>query len=266
MNTTKSGKGKRAIWAVTLTGIAACAAMLQTGISAAAEIKVLSAAAIKPSLEELAPLFEKTTNHKLAIKFMGGSAIAKGLQGPADADIVILPRSNADTLVKSGKVSEANVSPLASSLIGVAVRKGAARPDLSTPDAFKRALLSAKSIAYNNPETSGSGRHVAKVLEQLGIAKDVSAKIVVAEPGGGALGTFVAEGKAELGITTLSTYVGVAGVDVVGPIPKELQLSTVYAAAIVTGTKNTDAVKALVTFLRGAQAAKVYRSKGMEPG
>ena len=239
--------------------------MLHAGVSAAAEIKVLCAAAIKPSLEELAPLFEKTTNHKLAIKFMGGSAIAKGLQGPADADIVILPRSNADTLVESGKVSEANVSPLASSLIGVAVRKGAARPDLSTPDAFKRALLSAKSIAYNNPE-SDSGRHVAKVLEQLGIAKDVSAKIVVLEPGGGALGTFVAEGKAELGITTLSTYVGVAGVDVVGPIPKELQLSTVYAAAIVTGTKNTDAAKALVTFLRGPQAAKVYRSKGMEPG
>lgn len=263
MNTTKSGK--RAIWAVTLTGIAACAAMLQTGISAAAEIKVLSASGIRASIDELLPAFEKASKHKVAIKFSGGSAIAKNLKGPEDADVVIIPQRDIDTVVKDGKATAANVVPLARTQIGVAVRKGTAKPDISSVDAFKRALLAAKSVAYNRPEGSGSGAHLVKVIEKLGITKEVNAKLVLTESGG-TIGKALADGKAELGITQMSTYVGMPNIEIVGPIPGELQLSTAYVAVMLTGAKNADAAKALLQFLRSAEAAKVYKAKGMEPG
>lgn len=248
-----------------LNVVAGVVLLLQSGITVAAEIRVLSATGIKTSIEELVPIFEKASGHKLAVTFGGGGAITKDVKGPGDADIVIIPQSNADSLVKSGKAMADAVSPLARTQIGVAVRKGAAKPDISTPEAFKRALLAAKAVAYNQPEGSGSGAHVVKVLEQLGITKEVNAKAVLAQSGGGSTKVLL-DGKAELGITQLSSYAGVAGIEIVGPIPRELQLSTVYVAAILTGSKNADAAKALVAFLRGAEAAKTYKSKGMEPG
>ena len=250
---------------VAVRSLAVGALVAQTGLTSAAEIKVLSATGIKTSIEELVPIFEKASGHKLAVKFAGGGSIAKDVKGPGDADIVIIPQRDADTLVKGGKAVAGAVSPLARTQIGVAVRKGAAKPDISTTEAFKRSLLAAKSVVYNTPEGSGSGTHVAKLLEQLGIAKEVNAKAVLAPSGGGSIKVLM-DGKADFGITQLSTYAGVAGLDVVGPIPRELQLSTVYVAAILTGAKNADAAKALVTFLRNADAAKVYKSKGMEPG
>ena len=244
---------------------AAFVLLFHTGIANAAEVKVLSASGIKAPIEELAPKFEKASGHKLVIKFSGGGAIAKNLKGPDDADVVIVPQLNADMLVKGNKTMAANVSPLARTQIGVAVRKGVAKPDISSVDAFKRALLAAKSVSYNRPEASSRGAHIIKVIEQLGITKEINAKLVLADSGG-TMGKVLADGKAELGLTQMSTYVGVPNIEIVGPIPKELQLSTVYAAAIVTGAKNADAAKALVAFLRNADAAKVYKSKGMEPG
>lgn len=257
-------KSKR-ITVVAVLTLATFALFFQTSFTHAAEIKVLSASGIKASIEELVPAFEKASGHKLAIKFSGGGAIAKNIKGPEDADVVIIPQRDVDSLVKGNKTTAANASPLARTQIGVAVRKGLAKPDISTVDAFKRALLAAKSVAYNRPEGSGSGAHIIKVIEQLGITKEINAKLVLTDAGG-SMGKALADGKADLGITQMSTYVGVPNIDIVGPIPKDLQLSTVYAVAILTGAKNADAAKALVSFLRNAEAAKVYKAKGMEPG
>ena len=245
--------------------IAAGALLSCAAVSSAAEIKVLSAAGIRASIDELLPAFEKASKHKVAIKFAGGGGIAKNLKGPEDADVVIIPQRDVDTVVKNGKAAAANIVTLARTQIGVAVRKGVAKPDISSVDAFKSALLAAKSVAYNKPEGSGSGAHIVKMIEKLGITKEINAKLVLTEAGG-TMGKVLADGKAELGITQMSTYVGMSDIEIVGPIPRELQLSTAYVAVMLTGAKNADAAKALLQFLRSAEAAKVYKAKGMEPG
>ena len=127
--------------------------------------------------------------------------------------------------------------------------------------ANKSIRLSALSMSNDSEE----GRLVLRLTEKLGITKEVNAKLVLTEAGG-TMGKVLADGKAELGITQMSTYVGMSDIEIVGPIPRELQLSTAYVAVMLTGAKNADAAKALLQFLRSAEAAKVYKAKGMEPG
>ena len=239
---------------------------LQMGVAGAAEIKVLSALGMKEVVEDLGPKFEKAGKHKLSIKFDTMGGIVKLVQGGEAADVVIIPQQGIDTLVKDGKAVSGNVTALARSGIVVVVRKGAPKPDISTPDAFKRALLAAKSITYLNPADGGaSGIHFAKVLDRLGIATEMKAKTIYAKTGTDT-GVIVAAGKAELGVNQLQILMPVAGIEVAGPLPGDLQATTVFAAAIMAGAKDAAAAKALVDFLRTPDAAKVIKVKGMEPG
>ena len=240
--------------------------LLVVGIAAeAAELKVLSAIAMTPVMEDLGPKFERATGHKLAITFGTLGAAVKRVQGGETFDLVIIPQPGIDGFVKDGKASGANVTVLARSGAGVAVRKGAPKPDISSPEALKRTLLAAKSITYSNPAHGGPiGIHVAKVLERLGIADEIKPKTVFL-PKAGAVGILVANGEAEIALGQIQELVAVAGIEVVGPLPGDLQQTTVFSAAIMAGAKEAEAGKTLINFLRTPEAAAVIKAKGMEP-
>jgi molybdate transport system substrate-binding protein len=242
--------------------------LLGVGITAeAAELTVLSAFGMQSVLEDLGPTFERATGHTLAMSFATGGATVKRVQGGEAADVVITLRPGIDTLVKDGKAPAGNVTVLARSGIVVIVRKGAPKPDISSPDALKRTLLAAKSIAYVDPASGGaSGIHFAKVLDRLGIANEMQAKTVFPNPKTPAeVGVVVANGEAEIGVHLIQELLSVAGIDLVGPLPGDLQATTVFSAAIMTGAKDAAAAKALVDFLRTPESAKVIKAKGMEP-
>jgi molybdate transport system substrate-binding protein len=236
------------------------------GIAAeATEIKVLSAFPFQVVMEDLRPKFERATGQKLAITFATLGAVVKRIQDGETADVVVIPWPGIDSLVKDGKAAAGNVTIVARSGIGVAVRKGAFRPDISSPEALKRTLLAAKSITYSNPAAGGaSGIHFAKVLDRLGIANEMKPKTVLAKPGD-ETGVLVANGKAEIGVHHLQVLMPVAGIEIVGPLPSDLQDTIVFAAAIMNGAKNADIAKELVNFLRRPEATVVIKAKGMEP-
>src|SRR5262245_2004322 len=233
----------------------------------AAELKVLSAFGMQSVLEDLGPKFERATGHKLAISFATGGATVKRVQGGDAADVVITVRPGIDTLVKDGKAPAGSVAAVARAGIFVAVRKGASKPDVSSPDALKRTLLAAKSISYVNPASGGaSGIHFAKVLDRLGIASEMTSKTVFPDPKSPAeVGVVVANGDAEIGVHIVQELMPVAGIEIVGPLPGDLQDTIVFSAAIMTGAKDIAAAKALVDFLRTPESAKVIKAKGMEP-
>jgi molybdate transport system substrate-binding protein len=242
--------------------------LLVRGIEAeAAELKVLSAFGMQSVLEDLGPKFERATEHKLAISFATGGATVKRVQGGDAADVVITLRQGIDTLVKDGKAPAGSVAAVARAGIFVAVRKGAPKPDVSSPDALKRTLLAAKSISYVNPASGGaSGIHFAKVLDRLGIASEMKSKTVFPDPKSPAeVGVVVANGDAEIGVHIIQELMPVAGIEIVGPLPGDLQDTIVFSAVIMTGAKDIAAAKALVDFLRTPESAKVIKAKGMEP-
>jgi molybdate transport system substrate-binding protein len=242
--------------------------LLVLGLKAeAAELKVLSAIGMQSVMEDLGPKFERATGHKLAISFATAGAAIKRAQGGETTDVVIATRQGIDGLVKNGKAAADNVTVLASAGISVAVRKGAPKPDISSPDALKRTLLAAKSISYVDPASGGaSGIHFVKVLDRLGIANEMKLKTVFPNPQTPAeVGVLVANGEAEIGVHIIVELISVAGIDLVGPLPGDLQNTIVFAAAVMGSAKDAEAAKALVNFLRASEAVAVIKAKGMEP-
>jgi len=242
--------------------------LLVLGIKAeAAELKVLSAIGMQSVLEDLGPKFERATGHKLAISFATAGAVVKRAQGGEASDVVIATRQGIDGLVTNGKAAADNVTVLASAGISVAIRKGAPKPDISSPDALKRTLLAAKSISYVDPASGGaSGIHFIKVLDHLGIANEMKSKTVFPNPKTPAeVGVLVANGEAEIGVHIIVELISVAGIDIVGPLPGDLQNTIVFAAAVMASAKDAEAAKALVNFLRTPEAVAVIKVKGMDP-
>ena len=240
--------------------------LLLVGIAAeAAELKVLSAGAVQAAMEDLGPKFERATGHKLAFTFAPPGVVVKRIQDGETADVVVTTQQGIDSFVKDGKAVAGNVTVVARSGIRVAVRTGTPKPDISSPDALKRTLLAAKSITYPNPASGGpSGIHFAKVLDRLGIANEMQAKTVFPKtPVPGAIEEMVANGAAEIGVAPFN--MPVAGIEIVGPLPGDLQETIVFAAAIMASAKQTEAGKALLDFLRTPEAAAVIKAKGMEP-
>jgi molybdate transport system substrate-binding protein len=251
---------------VVATGFAALLLSAQAGSAGAAEIKVMSTNALQTALDELGPQFERATGHKLTISYSPSGAVVKRLQGGETTDVAITTQQGADTLVIGGKASADNVTVVARSGIGLAVRKGAPKPDISSAEALKRTLLAAKTITYSRPEEGGaSGIHFAKVLDRLGIANEMKAKTVFL-PKSGPVAVLVANGEAEIGVQQLPELIHVPGIEIIGPLPGDLQMNNVMAAVLMTGSANTAAAKALVNFLRTPEAAKLIKAKGMEPG
>lgn len=233
--------------------------------AAAAEIKVLCAYGMQTVMEALGPSFERASGHKLSMAFAtGGEAARRAAAGEA-ADVLIAPAAGVAAVVKDGKALAGSVAAIASTGISVAVRKGATPPDVSSPEAFKQALLAAKSITYLNPQDGGaSGIHFAKVLERLGIA-DVMQPRTVFAPKADAVATLVASGQAEIGVLQFQLLMAGNGIDIVGPLPGDLQNATVFSAALLDGRADPEAARALLAFLRSAEAAATIKVKGMEP-
>ena len=216
--------------------------------AAAAEIKVLTAGAFKQVLLALLPDFEKQTGHQVRVD---------------NFDLAILTPAAINTLADKGRLAAGSRKDLARVGIGVVVKEGAAKPDISTDEAFKKALLAAQSIAYIDPAAGGSsGIYVARMLEKLGIADEMKSKSRLIP--GGAVAEHIAKGEAELGIHQISEILPVKGVTLVGPLPADLQNYTVYAAAVSATAKEPAGAKALVEMLSGPAAAGVLKAKGME--
>jgi molybdate transport system substrate-binding protein len=230
----------------------------------AAELKILCANGMQTVIEDLGPKFERAMGHKLAITFDTGGSTIKRARGEL-ADVVIAIREGIAGLAKDGRVATDSVAAIASTGISVAVRKGAPKPDIGSPETFKRTLLSAKSVTYLNPADGGaSGIHFAKVLDRLGIANDMKSKTVFAAKAS-AIGPMIANGEAELGVLQYQLLYGVPGIEIIGPLPGDLQSTKVFSAAVMTTSSNAEAAKDLISFLRAAEAAAVIKTKGMEP-
>lgn len=239
--------------------------LAQATFASAAEIKIYSTIGVQAALEELTPKFEKASGHKLAITWGTAAMLVKRVQGGETVDLLVLTRQGLDALVKDGKAAAGSDATFASSGMAVVVKKGASKPDISTPEAFKQALLTAKSIAYSNPAAGGaSGVYFAKLLERMGIAEQMKTKTKY-PPAGGNSANLVVSGEADLAIQQEPEVMAVAGVDVVGPLPGNLNNITVYAAGVGTGTKEADAARSLIKFLHSPEAAAVFKARGLNP-
>jgi molybdate transport system substrate-binding protein len=232
--------------------------------AAAAEIKVLTAGAFKQVLLALVPDFERTSGNKVIVDNDTVGALTKRIEGGETFDLAVLTPAAVDALASKGKLVAGSRANLARVGVGVVVKEGAAKPDIGSVDAFKRALLAAKSVAYIDPAAGGSsGIYVAGLLDKLGIAAEIKPKAKLIP--GGAVAEHVARGEAELGIHQISEILPVKGVTLVGPLPAEIQNYTVYAAGLGAQAKESDAARALIKALTGPAAAEVLKSKGMEP-
>jgi molybdate transport system substrate-binding protein len=231
--------------------------------AAAAEIKVLTAGAMKAVVVEMAPAFEAATGHKLVIDNDTAGGLAKRIGGGETFDVAVITPSAIDALIKDARVAAGSRVDLAKVGMGVAMKAGAIKPDISTVDAFKATLLAAKSVTYIDPKAGGSsGIYFDKLIERLGIAEPVRAKAKLMA--GGYVAELVAKGEVELAIHQISEIVPVAGVVLVGPLPAELQNTTVYAGGISVAAHDADAAKALLAYLASAAAKPVLAKKGME--
>jgi molybdate transport system substrate-binding protein len=237
------------------------ALMLAFGISAsAAEIKVLSSNALKSAIEEIAPQFEKTSGHKLMMVWGAAVPLRAQIEKGEVFDATILTVPGIDALIAQAKLDSATRTPLVRSSVGVAVRKGAPKPDISTTEAFKTALRNAKSITY--VEQGASGIYLKELFVRLGIADEIKSKV---KPAPTAAAEFVASGEAEIGMTQISEILPFAGAELVGPLPADIQLYTSFAGANSTATKQPEAGKAFFKFLVAPDTAKILKAKGLEP-
>ena len=241
---------------------AAASALLLSGMANAEEIKVLSTQATQEAYLELVAQFEKTSGHKVATVFSGTLNVQKRLSDGELYDLIIMAGPAIDDQVKQGKAVAGSRVDLAKSGVGLAVRKGAARPEIGSVDALKRTLLAAKSIGYS---TGPSGLYMLSVFEKLGIAEQVKARLKQT-PSGVFVGNLIASGETEIGFQQISELVHFAGIDFVGPLPPDLQRMTMFSAGIHAGAKQADAARALVKFITAPAAAPIIRKHGLEPG
>jgi len=230
----------------------------------AAEIKVLSTGAYKPVVVALVPDFEKQTGHKVTVDNGTVGEVKKRIEEGEAFDVAVITPAVIDELIGKGKIVPGSQIKLAGVGVGVMVKEGAAKPDVSTVEAFKQALLAAKSVAYIDPASGGSsGIYVGKLLERLGIADQIRPKTKLKQ--GGHVADLIISGEAELGVHQVSEIVPIKGVVLVGPLPKEIQNTTTYAGGLSATARDKDAAMALIKALTGPAAAAVLKSKGMDP-
>lgn len=223
-----------------------------------ATITVMASAAFKEAYLELAPQFERASKHKVNNLWVPSVQMMSRLKGGEKVDLVILSADSLDELIKAGII--ASRTDLARSGVGMAVRAGAPKPDISSAEALKRAVLAAKSVVYS---TGPSGIYLAGLFRRMGIEDQVKPKLkqVQGEPAGAS----VARGEAEIGFQQMSELLPVPGIDIVGPLPPDAQKITTFSAGLHAQANEPDAAKALVQFLTSPEAAPVIRRKGMEP-
>ncbi len=232
---------------------------------AADDVTVMTSGAFTAAYLELAPRFERATGHKLVTATtsmgVGETSIPSRLKRRDVADVVIIEDAALEQLIAAGLVMPGTRVPLARSGIGVAVRAGAPKPDISSTDALRRALLQARSVAYS---ASVSGRYVStELFQRLGIAEQMAAKSRQIDRE--RVGAVVARGEAELGFQQISELLAVRGIDYVGPLPSELQRVSVFSAGVASHSRHAAAARALIQFLASPEAAPAVLKTGLEP-
>ena len=224
----------------------------------AAEVSLLASNAINVILDEVIPQFERDSGHRVTMRLAVASFLRKEIEGGAVFDVAILV-GDLDNLVKQGRIAAGTPTALGRSGYGLAVRAGAQKPDIGTTEAFKRALLNAKSIGYT--EGGGSGAYFVGLLDRLGIADAIKPKL---RPGADTQAA-VARGEVEMTVTGIVPILRSPGVDLAGPLPPELQSYSTFFAGVSAATKEKDAATALLTFLTTPAATAVFKQRGVEP-
>jgi molybdate transport system substrate-binding protein len=230
------------------------------------EIKVLSTTAMKTSLDAMTPELESATGSKLTFVFGPSAKIAKMVADGEKNDIAIVTDKGFEELAAQGKLVSGSRADIARSAMALAVQKGAPKPDISSGEKFKAAMLAAKSLGMSNPVGGGqSGANLVKIFDKLGIAEAMKAKSVYG-PGGpaGLIGNFLVRKEVEIGIQQLPELMAVPGIDIVGPLPSDIQVMTVFSAGLSAGAKNVEGANALIHFLTTPKAVAVIKAKGME--
>jgi len=227
----------------------------------AASLTMMSSMATRALLTELVAAFSRDTGCAVRLESAGGVDVARRVQAGEAADVVVLAANAVDQLVDSGRLLAGSRVDLARSGMGIAVRSGGQRPDIGSEAAVRRAVLDAATIGYS---TGPSGRYLVSLFERWGIGAQVAARTVQAPPGV-PVATLVARGDVAVGFQQLSELRGVSGIEVLGPLPPEIQHITVFSAAAAAGCTQPDAARALLDFLAGPDAADSKRRHGMEP-
>jgi molybdate transport system substrate-binding protein len=227
----------------------------------AADITVIGSTAMTEFIEAVIPIFERDSGHKVRATFLSGSLLPVKVKAGAPADLIVTTPESIDDLAKAGKVVAGGRVDLVRSSAGVAVRAGAPKPDISTPEAFKQALLAARSVGISQ---GPSGFYMLSLLDRLGIADAIKAKAVFTEPGQ-RVGLVIASGQAEIGVQQITELLAMPGIDFVGPLPPALQTTIIYAAVRSSNAKETAAADELVKFLTSKAVAPSARKMGLDP-
>jgi molybdate transport system substrate-binding protein len=240
------------VWAAAAAGLL----LSQAAPASAADITLLCSNALKSVIDELHPQFEKASGHKLHIIYNATGPLKAQIEKGQPFDVAIFGVGAIDELIKQGKL--AGRTDIARSALGVAIRKGARKPDIATTAGFKQMLTNAKSVAYN--EVGLTGAYMKGLLRRLDLVEALKGKTVNARAA-----EAVAEGKAEIGITQISEILPVKGAELAGPLPPDIQQNTVFPAAISAASKEPAAAKALLKYLGSPAAVRLIKSKGLEP-
>ena len=235
--------------------------LVMTSLAQAAEIKVLSGNGAKAAVRELCSQFERATGNKVSLHFEVNADVQKKIEAGEAFDVAVLNPPVIDALSKEAKIVAGSRADIGRAGLGVAVRQGSPKPDISSVDAFKRTLLAAKAVAY--PGKGASGLYFVSLLDRMGIKAEMQGKLKPMEAEDTV--EVVARGDADLVVVVATRIVDVGGVDMVGPIPEELQTKIGFAAGLSTSTKEPDAAKALIRFLSAPSAAATLRAKGVDP-
>ena len=240
----------------------AVAMMLTWPVAAdAAEIKVLCSSGFKAVMEELAPQFERATHHKVIVRYGLAAKLKQEIEAGEMFDLAVLTPAAIDDLIGQRKVAADSRAILARSGLGIAIRAGARKADITTVEAFKRSLLAAKSIAY--AKEGASGVAFAALIQRLGIADDLKAKSRLTATGE-EVGDAVVRGEAEFGVLPVSEILPVRGAELLGTLPADAQSYIVMVAAVGAGSKESKAARDLIAFLTAPSALSVIKAKGME--
>jgi molybdate transport system substrate-binding protein len=226
----------------------------------ASTLKLISSMATREVLNELAARYERDSGQKVATEAAGGVDVAKRVQNGEAVDIVVLASNAIDKLIADGKVLAGSRVDLVQSGVSIAVRKGAPRPDISSEEALKRAVLDAKTLSYS---TGPSGVYLEKMFARWGVLEEIRARIVVPPPGK-PVGSLVAEGSVELGFQQLSELINLAGIDVVGPLPAAVQTITIFSGGVAATCAQPDSARAVLKFMASPAAADAKQRHGME--
>lgn len=243
-----------------LVAAAACGLLLSS-VAQAAEIRVLASGAVKEAAAELIPQFEKASGNTVTVTWAGTVDIKKKIAAGEAFDLVIIAGPEIEGFAKDGKVAPGSRVDLVRSAVGIAVKTDAPKPEMKSGDDLKKALIAAKWVAYS---TGPSGAYMEKLFDKMGIGGEIKGKAIVTKPGV-PVATVLRSREADIGFQQVSELIHEPGINFIGPIPADVQNITVFSSAVLTGSKEETAARALQKFLTAPAAAPTIKKHGLDP-